>query len=180
MDWTNSSSNYCEVPEIQPDIRKKLAEYVSFADGWNFGEGARFSQRAISATGNCSQYGLALGMEKQDCFPGLAGEIMLVFYEPKHQIELTVDPCGKIDVLVDSCTESVEEIFDLSVDKACTWLGTWSRKRWIWSGSSIFDTTMQNMRDALTVSPWGQGLAQASQFLTPVVRKDLAALSAGT
>jgi len=72
-------------------ISNKLDEFSKLSNGWHFGEGTSPSSTALSMARDASLFLSELGVTKQDCFPGVFGEIRVTGYLNDLYIEITYE-----------------------------------------------------------------------------------------
>lgn len=87
-------------------ISQKLEEFASLPTGWHFGEGVGPSPATISMARDASLFLSELGVSKQDCFPGVFGEIRVTGYLNDLYIEITFENNATSSLVIEKSSET--------------------------------------------------------------------------
>ena len=78
---------------------RMLDGFERLADGWCYGEGGPLPPETTNAAASLVRTGRTLGYAHSDAFPGLSGEVMVVFYGHGHCIEITLQRDLSVNVI---------------------------------------------------------------------------------
>lgn len=85
-----NEGEYSFFPIAKHPAKEKLSIFSKFKEGWNLGEGERFSGDIISRLSKLIDECLGNGLFEFDIFPGLDGDIRLTVYDASDYYEFTV------------------------------------------------------------------------------------------
>ncbi len=130
-----------ERKEPNKEVVSKLKEFLSYKDGWHYGEGVRFSRRAVHDVFNLCRYSNSIGLLEADVFPGLSGDLQLVIYTEESEYVATRKPDGRWEFSIESGDNEVELSENASFEAVCACIRelTLKRRNQVWrvtSGSS--------------------------------------------
>jgi len=78
------------VPELRHPAKDKLTTFAGFNEGWNLGEGEKFSHEVIKQVLGLIDECLKNNFFEIDVFPGLDGDVRLAIYKAPDYYEFTV------------------------------------------------------------------------------------------
>ncbi len=89
--------------------RRKVLEFASLSEGWCYGQGDRISEETVRTALVLTEYALTSGIGRTNAFPGLNGEITVVFYVEDDDFEFTIETDGRISFLHEHDGDTIEE-----------------------------------------------------------------------
>lgn len=70
---------------------RKLEEFITLPNGWNFGEGVAVSRKIAALANGVLDRAQDLGFHVADAFPGINGEVQVNLYHGAHYFEFVID-----------------------------------------------------------------------------------------
>ncbi len=103
----------------------KIASFRELLPGWNFGEGVAPTERVIELATKLNAEAAVHGFDKSDAFPGINGEILLLFVIGEESVELTIESDESITCVVEFGSVETERDEGLSFEDAIGILETY-------------------------------------------------------
>lgn len=98
-------------------ISNKLEEFSNLSEGWHFGEGRGPSKEAVDFSRDASLFLLEIGIEDQNCFPGVFGEVRVTGYCNLGRLEITHENDNSISLFIEnSAGETQVDRQNISID----------------------------------------------------------------
>ena len=164
------------VVEGQSSPIAKICSFAQLPDGWNYGEGCRATEDAVTAAIELNSL-LVRYADEIEVFPGVDGGILLCGYNGEQVLEIRCNPSGRMDVWLEVADESVFEQGDVALDTVSEFLGDlkWRTKNSF--GYSIQCITVEK-EDDLPARPFKDRLpTEASLHLKLDARESTAGVS---
>jgi len=85
----------------QSEVERKISSFAALLDGWDYGRGGPISQATLDSAFEWNRFFRQRGFLQTDAFPGGDREVVITAGFGDHDIELIVEPDGKISVAYD-------------------------------------------------------------------------------
>jgi hypothetical protein len=118
------------------EVERKISSFAALPNGWDYGRGGPISQAVLDSAFEWNRFFRQHGFSETDAFPGGDGEVVITAGYGDHDIELIVEPDGKISVAYDRGGKHQLYRADLASIEA-TWVVT-NLMGQIWNASGYF------------------------------------------
>jgi hypothetical protein len=155
----NMSFEYCAVSPLTMGHRK-IKSLSKLSDGWNYGEGTKFSSKRITDAEKIDNLLVQLFASPTDAFPGLGGQIMVTAYKDDFYIEYTLHDDHNFSVRANKAGTTICGANYVDQAKALSKLAWLAGQIWNTSGSSTQGSTtigivIESTGSRLAVLPMG-------------------------
>ncbi len=108
--WSTTSNFVLsgELTGLSTRAEEQLKKFKTLPIGWHYGEGVAPNTETLSTAFKALQLGYSYGLSDARAFPGIDGEVMLVFGKGGEEFEVTIEPDNSMDVTYHVDQQTVE------------------------------------------------------------------------